>query len=46
MPFAYFARRARSFAAALRGVRVLAAESHSRIHALATIAAEIGRAHV
>ena len=39
MPFAYFARRARSFAAALHGVRVLAGESHSRIHALAMVVA-------
>ena len=41
MPFAYVAKRARSFAAAIAGLRVLAGESHSKIHALATVLALI-----
>ena len=36
--FAYLQRRARSFAAAFAGFRVLAEESHCRIHALAAVA--------
>ena len=44
MPFAYLARRARSFAAAVAGLRILAGESHSRIHALATVLAVVAGA--
>src|SRR5688572_33015847 len=39
MPIAYVRRRAHSFRAAFAGLGVLARESNSRIHALATAAA-------
>jgi diacylglycerol kinase (ATP) len=39
MSFAYVGRRVRSLNAALRGLVVLSAESHSRIHAVATVLA-------